>query len=198
MPKKKDKLSTGQYILTSILPFYGMFYYIRNRDEKPKASKVAMQISILVISILIVRTVIYQVSKKKVENLSGILQDKLSKFVDKSENKQYKGRLNLAYVSGKLSRKIKQATGLDYTGYEIFLYAKNVRHIQKRHPDISINDYYKLIDVLNKPQLVTEGYDKQGVQRIKIINQFDVKFNVITEIHIYKDYLTVVTMYKSD
>ncbi len=200
MPKKKtDKLSLGNSVLISVFPFYGGFYYLRNKDEKPKASKVALQLAILSIVIMVVSSALkYQIKKNSNQELQGVLQDKLGDFLKKSENKNYKGRLNIGYVNNQLASKIKKATGDETTkGYEVFLYADSVRHIYNSHPDTATADFYNLLETLTKPQLVTKGYDKNGYERIKIINQYDTKQVVITEIHMYKDYFKIITMYNA-
>ncbi len=130
------------------------------------------------------------------KGLNGNINDKLSNFIDKSlKNKQYKGRLLLTYVNGPLSRKIKKVTGKDLKGYEVFLYAEYIRHIYNSHPNTRKNDFKLIIDNFTKPDIVLKGYDKQGMERIKLIKQYDNKQVIISEINILSDYLKVITMF---
>lgn len=198
MKKKQDKLSFWQYCGISMFPVYGFFYYFNNKDDKnrKKSAKTAGQLALLIVVLYIVSAILKKATKSE-KTINGVLQNKLTDFVNKAiENKKYKERLLLGYVNTQLSNKIKHATGYNLQGYDIYLYAHNVRHIFNSHQDTEMKDFEYLIKILEKPQIVTKTLDKNGFERIKIVNFYDVTRVIITELHITKDYLTIITMFK--
>lgn len=97
------------------------------------------------------------------ENLTVMAasNERIELFVLKAlSDKRFDDRISIGTVSEKAAAKIKEVCGYNLHGYSMALDARHIRHVLKRHPQISLKDFLFLRDIINNHDSVAKSKTK--------------------------------------
>ena len=138
-------------------------------------------------------------SKSKSESVQNeqAENETLEDFVKRAikEKKAKKDGFVLGNVTTQQAKAIKEATGINVSGFKWELDNFAVRHIYKRHPETKLNDFVKIYKTLNTfDKLIIAKNQKKSVVEIAIIKKYEIKESFLF-VEIRKKALSITTMY---
>lgn len=133
-------------------------------------------------------------------NITNNSEEKtLEDFVEESiENKTSKQKkFILSKTTPKQNEKIKELTNVHVSNHNWVIDNFAVRHIFRRHPESSIDDFKKIYSLINSfDEIKNVSYNKKSVPELEINKIIDSKLHRIF-IEVRKRELSITTFYKN-